>query len=329
MRILAIETSCDETSAAVVADGKIISNIVASQIAVHRQTRGVVPEVASRLHAEKIIPVIKKALGGLKMGEIDAIAVTKEPGLPGALLVGLTTARILAWAWEKPLLEINHLYGHIAAALSNLQPSTINFQQLPAVALVVSGGHTSLFCFKKWGDWQLIGETLDDAAGEAFDKIAKILGLPYPGGPSIAAAAMQQTTINKQQSIISFPRPLINSDNFNFSFSGLKTAVLYFVQKLSLAELKKLTPAIAYEAQEAISDVLVAKTLAAAKRYGVKTIILSGGVAANSSLREKFKMKIENCKLKIDFLLPAKNLCTDNAAMIGLAAHLDKLGKLV
>jgi N6-L-threonylcarbamoyladenine synthase len=287
MKILGIETSCDETAAAVIEDGtRIISNVVASSQALHAKYGGIIPEKAAREQLKSIIPVIKEAM----ITDIDAIAVTFGPGLIGSLLVGVETAKSLALAWKKPLVPVNHLIGHIYANWL-----TADTPQLPAVVLLVSGGHSELVLMSDHGQFEFIGGTRDDAAGECFDKCARLLNLGYPGGPAIEKAA---TTPSKNP----LPRPMINDKSFDFSFSGLKTAVL---------NRKDENPnELAYELQEAVTDVLVKKTLAAAEKYRVETILLAGGVAANSRLREKLPQA--HC--------PPINLCTDNAAYIAAAA---------
>ena len=364
-KILGIETSCDETAAAVVKakissqagvlcfELKILSNIVSSQIDIHKKYGGVYPELASRAHLENIIPVIQAALDKAKLGfnQIDAIAVTIGPGLIGSLLVGVETAKALAYSFNKPIIAINHLEGHIAANFISgnskseaRNPKKIhnslfiihNSSLFPILNLIVSGGHTSLVLMKDFGEYKTLGSTRDDAAGEAFDKVAAILGLPYPGGPAIEAATTKITNSKFQipnksqiqnsnfQNSFKLPRPMIDSDNFDFSFSGLKTAVLRLTKKLGPAKTKKIRKQIAFEFQNAIIDVLASKTLGAAQKYQAKTIMLSGGVAANSALRQEFKVQCS--RLKVKFFAPPKNLCTDNAAMIATASifHLIK-----
>lgn len=305
MKILGIETSCDETAAAIVEDGtKIISNIIASSQQIHAKYGGIIPENAAREQVKSIIPVIKEAL----VTNIDAIAVTIGPGLIGSLLVGTETAKTLALVWKKPIVPVNHLIGHIYA--NWLEPRTQNLEppSFPALVLIVSGGHTELVLMKGHSKFKLIGGTRDDAAGECFDKCARILNLGYPGGPAIEAAASQ--TPNSKFQIPKLPRPMLDQKNYDFSFSGLKTAVANQLTNY---------PAnfLAYELQEAITDVLVKKTLRAAGEFKVKNILLAGGVAANSRLREKFQTP--NSKFQI--FCPPVNLCTDNAASIASAAY--------
>ncbi len=330
MKILGIETSCDETSAAVLEmkNGRflVLSNVVSSQIKIHAKYGGVVPEVAARMHVEAILPVVEKALGKDGLEKIDVIAVAAGPGLITSLLVGNETAKILSWFWKKPLVALNHMEAHIYA--NWLANKKINF---PALCLVVSGGHTELILMRGHGKYEVIGETRDDAAGECFDKAAKILGLGYPGGPAIAAEAAR-FKIEDLRFKIELPRPMIDTKDFDFSFSGLKTAVLYAARDLKNKHnhpqplLQKeggseFVPAMAHEVQEAITDVLVAKTIQAAKKYKVKTVMLAGGVSANKRLRERFveamKSELPNTKYQI----PETKYCTDNAAMVAAAGY--------
>ncbi|MBI4363226.1 MAG: tRNA (adenosine(37)-N6)-threonylcarbamoyltransferase complex transferase subunit TsaD [Candidatus Doudnabacteria bacterium] len=317
LKILAIETSCDETAAAVIIDGQVKSNIVASQAKLHAKFGGIVPEVAAREHVPSIIPTINLALktAKTKLTDINYIAVTAGPGLFTSLMVGVQTAKALGLALNKPVIGINHLEAHIYANFVGQFPIS-NFQ-FPILILIVSGGHTLLVLMKGHGQLKIVGETLDDAAGEAFDKTAKLLGLGYPGGPALSLLAKKGNP-----RAFDFPRPMINSKNLNFSFSGLKTAVLYTVQKMvrSDKKLDKITKQnIAASIQQAIIDSLIAKTEQAIKKYCPKTIMLGGGVAANELLRQRFK------QLAIIYNLqpatPPLEYCTDNAAMIGLAAY--------
>jgi N6-L-threonylcarbamoyladenine synthase len=405
--ILAIESSCDETSAAVVEVTKgydknvqplvtesnlfakpkvtILSNIVSSQVELHAKYGGVYPELASREHVRNILPVIKKALSYraishkdfekltaydlLLKADIDYIAVTTGPGLIGSLLIGVNTAKTLAYTLNKPIYSINHLEGHIYANfvgrevtegyervtgsyrelqevtksynISNAtnsnqsQPLVTDSNQIifPLIALIVSGGHTSIVYMKNHLDYKIIGETLDDAAGEAFDKAATMLKLDYPGGPVISALAEKvtksynisdETNGNQSQPLVTdsnhirFPRPMIDSNNFNFSFSGLKTSVLYTIKKLPKPLSKKLKSLICKEFQDAVLETLVTKTIKAAKTYQAKSILLCGGVSANNELRKR--LQAASYKLPANFFVPEKSLCTDNAAMIGIAA---------
>lgn len=307
--ILAIETSADETSAAVLKNGKLKSNVIYSQIRQHRKTGGIVPEVAARAHIPKILPVIRQAAAqaGVQLTDISAIAVTRGPGLITSLMIGVDTAKALAFALNKPIIGINHLEGHLLSAL----PTSYKLQAnpFPALGLIVSGGHTMLVLMRDIGKYKILGETVDDAAGEAFDKIAKILGLPYPGGPVLAKLAEKG-----DPRAFDLPRPMINQKNYNFSFAGLKTAVLYLDDKSRKAD-------IAASAQAAIVDVLVAKTLQAAKEYKVKTILLGGGVAANQKLRRTLKKEIQKKIPYSTFHIPHSTLTTDNAGMIALASY--------
>ncbi|OGE82485.1 MAG: hypothetical protein A3B10_00210 [Candidatus Doudnabacteria bacterium RIFCSPLOWO2_01_FULL_44_21] len=316
MRILAIETSCDETAAAVIINGQIKSNIIASQASLHKKYGGVVPEVAAREHITAIIPTIDLALKQAKttLKQIDYIAVTEGPGLATSLMVGVDTAKALGLALNKPVLPVNHLEAHIYANfVRENSKSKIQNPKFPAIILIVSGGHTLLVLMRGHGQYRILGETLDDAAGEAFDKTAKMLGLPYPGGPHLSKLAERG---NPQA--FDFPRPMINSKNFEFSFSGLKTAVLYKLQELSPITYN-LKPDIAASVQQAIVDVLIAKLEKAIIRYKPKTIMLGGGVAANKLLRKRFGLLAKSYKLKAS--IPKLEYCTDNAAMIGLAAY--------
>ncbi len=316
MKILAIETSCDETAAAVVeikksTDFKALSNVVSSQIKTHAKYGGVVPEVAARLHVEKIIPIIDLALdeANVKINDIKAIAVVSGPGLVPSLRVGVETAKALSYAWDKPLIAVNHIEGHIAANLFNKDK-----MELPAVCLVVSGGHTSLILVKEWGMYKLIGQTRDDAAGESFDKVAKIMGLGYPGGPIISKLAE-----NGKPAQFDLPRPMINSKDFDFSFSGLKTAVLYLYKSRKNWS-DKAKADLAREFEQAVVEVLVKKSFNAIEKYKPKSFLLAGGVAANKKLRTELITAGESVKgLKVH--IPAFDYTTDNAAMIGAAAY--------
>lgn len=337
--ILGIETSCDETAASLlkIKNGKfeIISNVVSSQVKIHARYGGIVPEVAARKHAENIVPVLNAALANLfksslinirqskfvKINKIiDAIAVTNGPGLITSLLVGVEAAKTLAFLTRKPLIPVNHLLGHIYINFINNHQLINNRQQLfPAICLVVSGGHTELVLMRDFENFKKIGQTLDDAAGECFDKVAKILGLGYPGGPAIATEA-DKFKISNLKFRIDLPRPMINSNDFNFSFSGLKTAVLYSFQR-SKSKNRNYLFKMCREVQQAIIDVLIAKTIKAAQKFKAKSIILGGGVVANEELRKQFASKVYSLSFKVKFFAPAKNLCTDNAAMIALAGY--------
>jgi len=320
MIILGIETSCDETSASVVEDGiKVHSNIVASQQELHTRFGGVVPEIACRAHTDTIITVIDKAVteANIKIDDIDAISVANTPGLIGALLIGLTTAKTLSWLLGIPLITINHLHAHIYA--SKIEHEDIDY---PAISLVVSGGHTSLFLTQSETRHTQVGGTIDDAAGEAFDKVGKILGLGYPAGPEI-------DTISQKGNgkAILFPRSYLKKDSLDFSFSGVKTAVLYHCMGQDskntgeMPELKDREIAdLAASFQEAVVDVLVNKTIFAATKFSARSIILGGGVACNSRLRQRLADAAKQRDIPLYY--PSKKLCMDNAAMVaGLAYH--------
>ena len=367
MIILAIESSCDETAAALIegkADKiKVISNVVSSQIKIHRPYGGVIPELAARNHIKNILPVINEALspcplsrragegkrvppyGGTSGGR--AIAVTTGPGLISSLLIGIETAKALSFAWRQPLVGVNHLAGHIYSNFIGnssphlhrgvLNPNT-NFGvgvnpagknitgrcgdkkiKFPALVLIVSGGHTELVLMRGHFKFKLLGQTRDDAAGEAFDKAAKILGLGYPGGPAIAAAATKTSNIKYPTSNINLPRPMLNDATFDFSFSGLKTALLYKIQ--GDKNWRHKIPAYCAEFQQAIIDVLISKTVKAAKKYKVKSVMLAGGVAANVELRRQLKRTLERTLPKTAYFMPDLKYTTDNAAMIAVAGY--------
>lgn len=327
MKILAIETSCDETAAAVahVKDNQIIidSNVVASQIDIHQAFGGVVPEVAAREHVKQIIPVIDQALhqAGLSRqdapNELKAIAVTQGPGLMTSLLVGVETAKSLALAWQLPLVPIQHIAGHVAANFINRQLQQIHF---PALALTVSGGHTALVLMKNHLDYQIIGQTLDDAAGEAFDKAASLLQLGYPGGPKISALAQEFAQLS-QVPTIKLPQPMLRRTDYNFSFSGLKTALLYALK--DNPGWPKQVSEYAYVFEQAVVEALVRKTIKAALDLQIKTIFLAGGVAANQPLRQILKDALNKKLPHVELLLPEMAYTTDNAAMIAAAGLLN------
>jgi len=322
MRILGIETTCDETGVAIVEDGrKIITNIVSSSVAFHTKYGGIVPEVAAREQIRSIIPALQESF--IHNSKIDAIAVTYGPGLIGSLLIGIETAKTLSIVWNKSLIPVNHLIGHVYA--NWLEPETRNqkletrLPQFPLVALIVSGGHTNLILMTDHGKYQWLGGTLDDAAGEVFDKVARVLGLGYPGGPEIeqVAGSWSQVTSNqKQATSYRFPRPMIDNNSFDFSFSGLKTAVINYIKKTNLTS--KNIPGIAYEFQQAIVDVLVSKTVKAAQKFKVREILLGGGVAANKLLRSQ--LTVYSSRLGIPVRFPPIEFCIDNGAMIASAA---------
>ena len=378
MKILAIETSCDETAIAIAEFTgpktspriSVLSNNVSSQIAIHKKFGGVVPNLARREHEKNLTFILKRALKEarflnsksqitnhkqisnpkirniekilerepellkqfkkhilpLPKPGIDAVAVTYGPGLAPALWVGVNFARALAVLWDKPVIPINHMEGHFFSSFlqkkgkENFQFSIFNFR-FPLLGLLVSGGHTELILVQKSWKFKIIGETRDDAAGEAFDKVARILGLPYPGGPAISAIAEMELKVKNEKLKITLPRPMLNSDDFDFSFSGLKTAVLYLVRDLGTKQTKKLRPMIAKEFQDAVVDVLVKKTIRAAKTYKAKTVLLGGGVAANKELRHRLKSAIKKEMPKTSYQLPVTDLTGDNALMIALAAH--------
>jgi len=391
MRILAIDTSCDDTCIAVVATGnnctssvdnpklrfKILSNIVSSQVKIHRKYGGVVPGLAKREHQKNLVPVLKKNLKKIKnlkrktssreinasediilenlfkkegafyqvmrdffrrykKPNVDLIAVTQGPGLEPALWSGINFAKAISYFWQIPIIPVNHIEAHILANLiSRSQISlrcqscgaatSIKCQIFPAICLVVSGGHTELILMKDYGEYKLLGETRDDAAGECLDKTAKILGLSYPGGPEI------EKLTKKGEDVFALPRPMIHSKDYDFSFSGLKTAVLYLTKKIPTKKLKnyRLRANIAASIQQAVIDVLISKTIKAAKEHKIKTILLGGGVVANSELKKQFKKRLkQECPLSI-IHYPATKLCTDNAAMIGVSGYFNFLqGKL-
>lgn len=314
MNILAIESSCDETAAAVVRDGrKVLSNIISSQIEIHKLYGGVVPEIASRKHIEKVIQVVDEALkeASLSMDEIDAVAVTYGPGLVGALLVGVSAAKSIAFAHNKPLIGVHHIEGHISANYidnEGLEP--------PFLCLVVSGGHTNLVIVKDYGEYEVLGKTRDDAAGEAFDKVARAIGLGYPGGPKI-----QKISEEGDKDAIQFPRAKVSDNPFDFSFSGLKSSVLNYINSCEMKGEEINRADVAASFQEAVVDVLVSHTIEGAKKLGFKKIAMAGGVASNTALRAAMK---EACERRgFSFYHPSPILCTDNAAMIGAAAYYD------
>jgi len=310
--ILAVESSCDETAAAVVKNGReILSNVISSQIALHTLYGGVVPEIASRKHIEKINQVIEAALleAGLCLEDMDAIGVTYGPGLVGALLVGVAEAKAIAYAAGKPLVGVHHIEGHVSANFiehPDLEP--------PFLCLIVSGGHTHLVIVKDYGEFEILGRTRDDAAGEAFDKVARAVGLGYPGGPKIDRAAKEGNP-----HAIKFPRAKVEGNIYDFSFSGLKSAVLNHINHAGMMGEEINVPDLAASFQNAVVDVLVSHTVEAAKEYGFKKVAIAGGVASNSALRQGMNLACE--KAGIAFYYPSPIYCTDNAAMIGTAAY--------
>lgn len=366
MKILAIETSCDDTGVAVLEisnkkEFKTLANVVASQIEVHKKYGGVFPTMAKREHQKNLIPAFKTALKESDLlktldskldkkleqkfktlktileredvllenlekffqkynkPDVDAIAITNGPGLEPCLWVGVNFAKAISYFWNIPLIPVNHIEGHILVNLLNKREIINNKKIFPAVCLVISGGHTQIILMKGVGKYQILGETRDDAAGECFDKAAKILGLSYPGGPLISKLAGQNKTITPAF----LPRPMINDKNYDFSFSGLKTAVLYHHRKQTpeIQKSEKYMIAMACEIQQAIIDVLVKKTIKAAKDYNVKTLILGGGVSANKELQHQLGKKVKNEIPNAQFLVPNSKLSTDNALMIAVAGY--------
>lgn len=310
--VLAIESSCDETAAAVVRNGReVLSNIVSSQISIHTEYGGVVPEIASRHHLTNINGVIESALGeaGVDLSDIDLIGVTNAPGLIGALVIGVAAAKGLSLASGKPIIGVNHMYGHISS-------NFISYPELepPFVCLVVSGGHTSLVKMESYTSARVLGSTRDDAAGEAYDKVARVIGLGYPGGPKIDEAAKAGNP-----DAIFFKRVYLEKDSLDFSFSGIKTAVLNYVNSERQKGIEPKTEDVAAGFQEAVVEVLTEKAISAVKDLGEDKLVLAGGVAANSRLREELKRRCD--EEGISLYLPEKKLCTDNAAMIGSAAY--------
>lgn len=318
--ILAIETSCDETAAAVVKNGRtVLSNVISSQIDLHTLYGGVVPEIASRKHIERINQVIEQALAdaGMQLCDVTAIAVTYGPGLVGALLVGVAEAKAIAFASGKPLIGVHHIEGHISA-------NYIQYESLepPFACLVVSGGHTHLVVVKDYGSYEIIGKTCDDAAGEAFDKVARAIGLGYPGGPKIDRVAKEG---NAQA--IQFPRAKVEGSAYDFSFSGLKSAVLNYLNSCEMKGEEIVVADVAASFQKAVTDVLVEHAMRAVEEYGFTKLAVAGGVASNSSLRAALEAAC--AEKQIDFFCPAPVLCTDNAAMIGAAGYYEYIGGAV
>lgn len=308
MYILGIETSCDETGVAIYKEGEgILSNLVSSQVELHCEWGGIYPELAAREHTKNIIPVLDKSLkdANISLKDIDGIAITVSPGLIVSLVIGVSVAKALSWVYDKPLIPVHHIEAHIFAI------ELVEKVEYPFIALVVSGGHTELYIINGFEDYKYLGGTLDDAVGEAYDKVARLLNLGYPGGPIIDKLA------KRGKEIIQLPRPLLKKGDkhkYNFSFSGLKTAVLNTVQK----ELYKRED-IAHSFQEATTDVLIKKTLKAVEEFNIRNIVVAGGVSANSRLREKFKKIEKKYKLKVYF--PPLNLCTDNGAMVAYTGY--------
>ena len=312
IQILAIESSCDETAAAVVKNGReVLSNIISSQIALHTLYGGVVPEIASRKHIEKINQVIEAALAEAKMTleDMTAVAVTYGPGLVGALLVGVAEAKAIAYGAKKPLVGVHHIEGHVSANFiehPDLEP--------PFVCLIVSGGHTHLVIVRDYGEFEIIGRTMDDAAGEAFDKVARAVGLGYPGGPKVDRAAKEGNP-----HAIEFPRARVGGSEYDFSFSGMKSAVLNYINQAQMKGEAISVTDLCASFQNAVVDVLVSRAVAAAKEFGYDKLAIAGGVASNSALREGMRKACEREGLKLYY--PSPIYCTDNAAMIGAAAY--------
>lgn len=323
--ILAIETSCDETAAAVLSVDitnkipkiKTLSSVIKSQIKLHAGMGGVVPEVAARAHLKYIRPVVERALKATSynLQAIDYIAVTQGPGLIPSLIVGVEFAKMLSLSSGIPLLPINHMAGHLYSPFGTIRNSESAIKNLfPMISLIVSGGHTMIVVMTDAKKYKVIGHTVDDAAGEAFDKVAKLLGLPYPGGPVVSKLAAKA-----KSSTLEFPRPMVHTKDYNFSFSGLKTAVLYYLQSLSTDHYSLTTQSSVCKAfEDAVVDVLAIKTLRATKQYKAKSISISGGVSANTALQKRFQQECKKNNLQL--LLPGKGLSTDNAEMIGIAA---------
>ena len=314
--ILAIESSCDETAAAVVKNGReVLSNVISSQIELHKLYGGVVPEIASRKHIEKINPVIREALSdaGMTLEDMDAIGVTYGPGLVGALLGGVAAAKAISYVKNIPLVGVHHIEGHISANYienKELEP--------PFLGMVVSGGHTHLVLVKDYGKYEILGRTRDDAAGEAFDKVARAIGLGYPGGPKIDKLAKEG-----DPKAIAFPRAHIADAPLDFSFSGLKSSVLNYINSCEMKHVEINRADVAASFQAAVVDAIVDHTIEAAKMYQIRKVALAGGVASNSALRQAMKERCE--KEKLEFFYPSPVLCTDNAAMIGCAAYYEYL----
>jgi N6-L-threonylcarbamoyladenine synthase len=325
MKILGIETSCDETAVSIVeAEGdlkslnfKVLGSAINSQIKIHEPYGGVVPNLAKREHQKNLPLVLEEALkkADINLSKIDLITVTVGPGLEPALWTGITFAEELGQKWHIPVTPANHMEGHIASALLD-KNGALDF---PVLALLISGGHTELIFLKSWLEKEKIGETKDDALGEAFDKVARMLGLPYPGGPEISRLA-EMARENDLHLEIKFPRPMLHSQDFNFSFSGLKTAVLYYLKRQE----GEVSMAVAREFEDAVIETLVSKTQAAIEKYSPKTFVIGGGVIANKALRENF-LKFKEIYPEIEILIPEKNLTTDNATMIAAAGFIEYL----
>ncbi len=331
MRILAIESTCDETAASLVEsfDGgvKVLSSVVASSVSMYEKYGGIIPEIAAREQVRSIIPVILEALGGEKIKEVDAIAVAYGPGLMGSLLIGVETAKVLAWVFGKPLLKVNHVSAHLLAnwiiekkqSTKNSKTQNVELPEIPAVGLVASGGHTDFFLMESISDWKWIGGTRDDAVGEAFDKAGRIFDLPYPAGPAIdkISREVRDEEYLKLEKLKRLPRPLIHDDSLDMSFSGLKAAVARLDSRSWIVDCRERNLYIR-DFSEAVTEVLVAKTKIALEKYKPKSLLLGGGVAANSKIREALKSLEDEYEVK--FFVPELKYCGDNAAMIGTAA---------
>lgn len=341
MNILSIETSCDETAIAIINETNdkitVLANVVSSQIELHKKWGGVVPNLAGREHAKNIIPVLSEAINSanVKINDLDLVSVTNGPGLAPALLIGVTTAKALSYKWKKPLLGIHHIEGHIYANWINAEKP-----KFPILCLIVSGGHTQLVVMKEHCNYEIIGQTLDDAVGEAFDKVARLLGLFYPGGPEISREASLYDK-NLDTFNIKFPRPMKNSGDYNFSFSGIKTAVLYAVRKYQKEQIlnqnlgkksisreeydkvklpKEFVRTVSFEFQNAVVEVLIHKTLKAIEEYGINSVLIAGGVSANVFLRNELKKMLKDKYPNISYHVPSFNYCVDNATMIAVAS---------
>ncbi|MCH8049952.1 tRNA (adenosine(37)-N6)-threonylcarbamoyltransferase complex transferase subunit TsaD [Patescibacteria group bacterium] len=327
--ILGIESSCDETAAAVVAHGThVLSNVIATQHELHRIYSGVVPEIASRAHLERIVPVIREAmrLADAKYEELDAIAVGNRPGLIGSLLVGVSAAKSLAWSLKLPIIGIDHIIAHLHAGLLDTEPV-----EYPAIGLVASGGHTSLFLVRGPLDVELLGKTIDDAVGEAFDKVARMLDLPYPGGPEISRLAkisrkrkdLSRDIVLPTSESVKLPRPMLNTNDCDFSFSGLKTAVLYAIKNLEMTTDVK--EKFAREFEDAVVEILIKKTKRAIDETKARTLVIGGGVSANDAIREAFERLVSADMPDLTLHTPAQGLSTDNAIMIGISGYFGHL----
>jgi len=331
MLLLAIESSCDETAVAILKscgnDFEILANVVSSQVEIHAKYGGVIPEIAARMHIQTILPLLNEALeiSGKELSDFDAISVTVGPGLMSSLMVGVETAKALSFVLNIPLIKVNHLEGHLFSCLKK----SLKEVKFPAVGLIVSGGHTQILHVENFNKIKVIGETRDDAAGEAFDKVAKILNLGYPGGPAISRASQE---VDKNHGFdIKFPRPMLDSKNLEMSFSGIKTSVLYFWQKyeknLNGSELEKFKKAVAYEFQKAVVEVLTAKTLRAVEMTQAKMVLLGGGVSANQILKNELQNSLQKFFPTVKFLFPGIKMSGDNAAMIAVAGLVHSLQK--